>query len=100
MGACRHIAGMRTIHEESRTVADNASGSVHSLVPPTSRNKSPVAQPRSALKMRPQKLVTACFICGSSAGIIALIAQIGLVSAPSRSSNQSAVVAIKKFTAR
>ena len=24
MGACRHIAGMRTTYEESRTVADNA----------------------------------------------------------------------------
>jgi hypothetical protein len=45
---------MRTIYEESRTVADNASGSFHSLVPPTSRNKSPVAQPRSAFKMQPE----------------------------------------------
>ena len=57
MGACRHMAGMRITYEESRTVADNASGSFHSLVPPTSRNKSPVAQPRSALKMRPLKFV-------------------------------------------
>src|SRR4029077_10175256 len=100
MGACRHIAFTLITYEESRTVADNARGSFHSLDPPTSRKRSPVAQPRRALRIRPWKFTTASFTWGSIDAIIALIAQIGLVLAPNRSRSHRTVVPTKIFTAR
>ena len=100
MGACRHIALTRITYEESRTVADIASGSIHAVDPPTSRKRNPVTQPKSELRMRPRKLTTASFTWGSIEETIAPMAQIGLVLAPNRSRSQRRVVPTKMFTAR
>src|SRR5271166_3311631 len=95
-----HFLHAYHIRREQDGRRDIASGSFHSLGPPTSRKRSPVAQPKSALRMRPRKLTTARFTWGSIDATIALMAQIGLVLAPNWSRSQRSVAPTKTFTAR
>src|SRR5262245_24516204 len=59
------------------TLTDNASGSFHSLVPPTNRIDTPMTQPITLLSSRPRKNLNDSSILGSLAAIIELMAQMG-----------------------
>jgi hypothetical protein len=76
-------------------VAARASGSFHSLDPPTIRNSRPTLQPTNTLVMRHLNIRAASFTSGSDAAIIDAIAQIGLVSTIFSSVYQRIVEAMK-----
>ena len=59
-----------------------------------------MAQPSTALMMRPRTLLSASLTCGSLDASIALIAQIGLSPAHFRITSQSRLVATNTFSAR
>src|SRR5580700_1240180 len=99
IGPCRHMVGMRTTYEDSKTVTAIASGRVISLVPPMAMNTSPTRQPTSVLVIRARKISIACFIAGSLVATIELIAQMGLASAILCTRTQSIAVAKKMLTA-
>src|SRR6516165_9442970 len=99
IGAWRHMLGIRTTYDESRTVAARASGSFHSLDLPTIRKSKPTAQPTSTFAMRHLNIRAASLTSGSDAAIIEAIAQIGLVSTIFSSVYQRIVEAIKTLMA-
>src|SRR5664279_2082330 len=99
MGACRHMVGMRTTYDESRTVTAMATGNMTTWVPPMAIKTRPTAQPTKVLIRRARKVSMACFMTGSLVATMELMAQIGLVSANSCTSIHKIAVAMKMLTA-
>src|SRR6516162_2902993 len=94
------MLGILITYDESRTVAAKASGSFHSLEPPTIRKSKPTPQPTSTLVMRHLNIRAASFTSGSDAAIIDAIAQIGFVSRILSSVYQTTVDATKTLRAK
>src|SRR5262249_39802799 len=99
IGACRHIVWTWITYDETRTVTARASGSFHSLEPPTRRKTSPTAQPTTTLIMRLRNMRCASRTWGSAAATIDAIAQLGFLSATWRSRYQGIAVAMNTLIA-
>src|SRR6516165_9067332 len=99
IGACRHIVWTWITYDEMRTVTARASGSFHSLEPPTRRKTSPTTQPTRTLIMRLRNMRCASRTWGSEAATMDAIDQIGFVSAMWRSRYQRIAVAMKTLIA-
>src|SRR5262249_40497072 len=86
-------------YDETSTVTASASGSFHSLDPPTSRKTNPTAQPTMTLMRRLRNIRAASRTWGSGAATIQAIDQMGFGFAARPSRCSRVAEAMKTLTA-